>query len=264
MDLGISGRTALVTGADSGIGWHTARMLIEEGAQVAVTDLKQDDIAAAAERLPSEDIPAIAADLTNPDDVARLRDDAIVALGRVDILVHSAATLGARGPFHEIDEDGWRSTLDTDLLAAVRVVRAFIDPMRAAGWGRIVLLASEDGQQPYPQALPYGVSKSGVLGLGKGLSKAYGGEGVLVNAVSPAFIESPMTDTMMQRLAQERGISVQEAIEAFLREERPFLVLRRRGKPEEVASMITFLCSERASFVTGSNCRVDGGAVPTI
>lgn len=266
MDLGITDRTALVTGGDSGIGLAAARLLLAEGARVVLTDQVPDRLAAAAADLGAgEDrLLPVVADLTVPGDVDRLLDRARAAFGDPGILVHAAGVTGAQGPFHEIDDAGWARTLEVDLLAAVRVVRAVLGGMRAAGWGRVVLLASEDGVQPYADELPYCASKAGVLALAKGLSKAYGADGVLVNAVSPAFIATPMTDAMMDARAQERGTDREEAIASFLAEERPGIVHRRRGEAGEVAAVIGFLVSERASFVTGANYRVDGGSVATV
>ncbi|ROS73357.1 SDR family NAD(P)-dependent oxidoreductase [Cellulomonas sp. PhB143] len=263
MDLGITGRAALVTGADSGIGLATARHLLAEGARVVLTDLDAGRLADAAAGLGGEHT-TIAADLTVPDDVGRLLEEARAAYGDPEILVHCAGITGPQGPFHELDDDAWRTTLDVNLFSAVRVVRGVVGAMREAGWGRIVLVASEDGVQPYVDELPYCASKAGVLSLTKGLSKAYGPDGVLVNAVSPAFVETPMTDAMMEARAQERGTDVDEAVESFLDEERPLMALKRRGRPDEVAAVAAFLCSERASFVNGSSYRVDSGSVATI
>jgi NAD(P)-dependent dehydrogenase (short-subunit alcohol dehydrogenase family) len=263
VDLGITGRTALITGADSGIGKETARLLLAEGVRVVITDVDADALRQAADEL-GEGVTAIAADLTDAADVDRLKAEVTAAIGDPAILVNAAGITGAQGLFHEIDEEGWRSTLEIDFFAVVRVVRAFVDGMRSAGWGRIVLLASEDAVQPYVDELPYCAAKAAVLSLTKGLSKSYGSEGVLVNAVSPAFIASPMTDKMMEKRADENGTSFDEAVESFLEEERPGMELGRRGEVAEVASVIAFLCSERASFVNGSNYRVDAGSVATI
>lgn len=264
MDLGISGRTALVTGADSGIGWHTARLLLEEGVRVAVSDKDADALRESAARLPGE-VVTVAADLTSRDEVAALKKGVEEGLGGApDIIVAAAGITGAQGMFHEIDDEGWTSTVEVDLMGPVRTVKAFIDGMRPKGWGRIVLLTSEDAFQPYADEIPYCAAKAGVLALMKGLSKTYASEGILVNSVAPAFISTPMTDAMMTKRADENGTDVDEAIRSFLEEERPGMELGRRGEPEEVAAAIVFLCSERASFVNGATLRVDAGSVQTI
>ncbi len=266
MDLGIAGKTALVTGGDSGIGWHTARELLAEGARVALTDLDQDqlDQAALALDAPEGRLVAFAADITSAQSLQRLHAGVHESLGDIDILVQSAGITGAQGQFHEISDQGWVDTITTDLLGPVRVVREFLPDLRSHGWGRIVFLTSEDAVQPYDDELPYCSAKAGVLALAKGLSRSYAREGLLVNAVSPAFIRTPMTDAMMDKRAKQLGVSLEEAIASFLDDKRPYMELKRRGEPEEVAAVIAFLCSERASFVNGSNYRVDSGSVATI
>ena len=266
MDLGISGKIALVSGADSGIGWHTAGLLLDEGVTVVITDKDQDALDAAAARLeaPEGRLHAFAADITDVAAVAELHDRVMSAVGDIDILVQSAGITGAQGLFHEIDDEGWRNTIEVDLLGPVRLVSAFLSSLRVGGWGRIVFVASEDAVQPYDDELPYCAAKAGILALAKGLSRSYALEGLLVNAVSPAFIRTPMTDAMMDKRAEQLGTSQDEAIESFLDEERPYMELKRRGEPDEVAAVIAFLCSERASFVNGSNYRVDSGSVATI
>lgn len=266
MDLGISGKKALVTGADSGIGWETARLLLAEGVTVVMSDKDQESLDEAAARLdaPSGSLFAFAADITSVEDLEELSDKVQGAVGDIDILVQSAGVTGAQGKFHEIDDEGWTSTIDIDLLGPVRLVRQFLAALRQGGWGRLVFLASEDAVQPYDDELPYCAAKAGILALSKGLSRSYASEGLLVNAVSPAFIHTPMTDAMMEKRSEERGEPKEEAIQSFLEEERPYMELGRRGEPEEVAAVIAFLCSDRASFVNGSNYRVDSGSVATI
>lgn len=263
MNLGIEGRIALVTGADSGIGFETASQLLAEGVTVVISDIDQAQIDDAAQRLGGK-VHAIAADLTRPESVKALRDRIIEEVGVPQILVNAAGVTGATGLFHEIEEAGWQKTLDIDFFGVVRLVQAFINDIRATGWGRIVLTASEDAVQPYVDELPYCAAKAAILSLSKGLSKTYAKEGVLVNAVSPAYIATPMTDAMMEKRAKEKGTSFDEAVHSFLDEERPFIELKRRGRADEVAAVILFLCSEKASFVNGSNYRVDAGSVATI
>lgn len=266
MDLGIQGRTALVFGGDSGIGWNTARILLAEGATVVVTDLDQGRLDTSADQLeaPAGKLFAFAADVTDARSLATLHDRVRDAVGEIDILVQSSGITGAQGLFHEVDEQGWLDTIDVDLMGPVRITREFIGDLRNGGWGRIVYLVSEDASQPYDDELPYCAAKAGVLSFAKGLSRSYASEGLLVNTVSPAFIHTPMTDAMMDERAKERGTSFDEAVTSFLDEQRPYMELGRRGEPEEVANVVAFLCSDLASFVNGSNYRVDSGSVATI
>lgn len=266
MDLGIQGRTALVFGGDSGIGWNTARILVAEGATVVVTDLDQGRLDTSADQLeaPPGKLFAFAADVTDAGSLAALHDRVRDAVGEIDILVQSSGITGAQGLFHEVDEQGWLDTIDVDLMGPVRITREFIADLRNGGWGRIVYLVSEDASQPYDDELPYCAAKAGVLSFAKGLSRSYASEGLLVNTVSPAFIHTPMTDAMMDKRAKERGTSFDEAITSFLDEQRPYMELGRRGEPEEVANVVAFLCSDLSSFVNGSNYRVDSGSVATI
>lgn len=266
MDLNLTGRVAVITGGDSGIGLATARRLLDEGATVVVTNKDQADVDRAVAELGAPDgrLYGFAADVLVPTQVAELARQVAGAVGDIHILVQSVGITGATGMFHEIDDAGWDETLGTNLMGPVRTTRAFLPGMRRNGWGRIVFVSSEDAEQVYPEEIPYCASKAGLLALSKGLSKTYAKEGILVNAVSPAFIATPMTDAMMEQRAEELGVSFEEAIESFLEEKRPGIEMQRRGEPEEVADVIAFLCSERASFVNGANWRVDGGSVQTI
>src|SRR6195952_917720 len=266
MDLGVTGKKALITGADSGIGWHTARLLLAEGGTVVISDKDQAELDKAATKLkaPDDRLFAFAADITSVDSLHALHESVAEAVGEIDILVQAAGVTGAQGLFHEVTDEGWTKTIETDLIGPVRLTREFLPDLRNGGWGRLVYLASEDAVQPYDDELPYCAAKAGVLALAKGLSRSYATEGLLVNAVSPAFIATPMTDAMMQKRAVELGTSFDEAISSFLDQERPYLELKRRGRAEEVAAVVAFLCSERASFVNGSNYRVDSGSVATI
>ena len=266
MDLGIAGRVAVVTGGDSGMGFKTAEYLLREGVKVVLTDIDDARLQKAAERLtPFGEVRVVAADLSGMKGAEVLKAFADMAFDdKPTILVTAAGITGASGDFLDIDDDGWLEALQIDLMAAVRATRAFIPHMREAGWGRVVLFSSEDAVQPYVEELPYAAAKAGIMNLAKGLSKAYGPDGVLVNSVAPAFIATPMTDAQMEKKSKEKGISFDEAVQQTLDEERPGIVAKRRGKAEEVAAMVAFLCSEQASFVTGAYVRVDGGSVMTV
>lgn len=265
MDLGLNGKVAVVTGGDSGIGKATAARLAREGAKVAIIDKTSEPLNLAAKEIgESEQVLAIQADLTKLDEVENAKQQVIERFGTVHILVHAAGITGSSKDFLELSDRDWYETIEIDLMGAVRTCRAFIPAMQKEGWGRVILLGSEDALQPYPEEMPYCACKAGVLNLAKNLSKAYAKDGVLVNTVSPAYIATPMTDAMMEKRSQQMSVSFDEAIASFLEQNRPYLELERRGRPEEVADVIAFLCSERSSFVLGANWRVDGGSVASI
>lgn len=266
MDLGISGRTAVVTGGAGGMGRHITRMLLEEGVHVVMVDKDESDLKDAVAWLP-DGLPApltVPCDLSSDKAARELAATVADLAGEVDILVSGAGITGATGPFHEITDDDWVEAITTNLLSAVRVTRAFLPSLRQGGWGRVVYINSEDAVQPYDDELPYCASKAGLLSFARGLARAYADEGLLVNSVSPAFVETPMTDAMMEKRSKERDESFDEAVQSFLAEERPYMELGRRGKPEEVAAVVVFLCSALASFVNGANYRVDAGSVATL
>lgn len=265
MDLGLKGKVAVVTGGDSGIGKATAELLAREGAKVALFGRTLESVEQTAQTINQfGEVLAVQADLTQLQEVEAARRRVIDHFKTVHILVHAAGMTGATGDFLELSDEDWYESIEVNLMAAVRTCRAFIPAMREMGWGRVILLSSEDAVQPYPEDLPYCACKAGVLNLAKGLSKAYGKDGVLVNTVSPAFIATPMTDAMMKERAAQMSVGFDEAIDSFLAQNRPDLELHRRGKVEEVANVIAFLCSEQSSFVLGANWRVDGGSVATI
>ncbi len=263
MDLQIKGRAAVITGAAGGMGLATARILLDEGVDLLLTDIDEDQLAQSVDKLDGGDrVRSVVADLTSQAGADTVRD---AADWDIDILVHTAGVTGAKGdPLRDITEEDWEHAWQTDFMSGVRMSKALVPPMLERGWGRVVFVTSENVAQPYPDEMVYNAAKAAVLTLVKGMGQRYAPKGVLVNAVAPAFIATDMTDGMMEKRADEQGVSFDEAVASFLDEERPHLVLDRRGKPEEVAAVIAFLCSERASFVVGSNYRVDGGSVLAI
>lgn len=265
MDLGLKGKVALVTGAASGIGKETTRLLLKEGATVVMTDLDHEQLKETAQDMTeNENLLYFPADIRSPESLSQLHEYVRKSIGKIDILVQNAGVTGAQGLFHTLSDEDWVYTIEQDLHGPVRVTREFLPDLRANGWGRIIFISSENAVQPYDNELPYDSAKAGVLSFAKGLSRSYATEGLLVNTVSPAFIETPMTDRMMEKRSDEKDVSFDEAVESFLDEERPHIELKRRGQVEEVAAVIAFLCSERASFVNGANYRVDGGSVATL
>ena len=263
MDMKIKGRLALISGATGGLGMATAQELAEEGVKLFLTDTDGDKLADAAKSVGDAVVGHRAADLTLQDEVQALADEA-AGHGGVDILVHMAGITGAKGDPLEMKFDDWFSCWNTNFMSGVRMTQALVPAMVDQGWGRVVFVTSENAVQPYPDEAVYNASKAALLSYTKALSLPYGPRGVLVNSVMPAFIESPMTDGMMDKRAEALGVSKDEAIKSFLDEERPYLSLKRRGQADEVAAVAALLCSDRASFTNGSAWRADGGAVAAI
>lgn len=265
MDFGIKGKVAVITGGDSGMGKATAKLLAAEGVKIALVDKTTEPLKETVEEISKigEVIP-VSADLTKLEDVEAAKQQILDRFGTVHILVNCAGITGSTKEFLELTDEDWYETINVDFMAAVRVCRAFVPVMQKEGWGRIVLIGSEDAAQPYPDEMPYCAAKAAILNFAKNLSQVCAKDGILVNSVSPAFIATPMTDKMMKKRAEEMGVSFDEAIETFLAEKRPHLELKRRGKAEEVAAVIAFLCSEHSSFVVGANYRVDGGSVASV
>lgn len=263
MDLQLQDKIAVVTGADSGMGLATARVLAEHGAKVILSDLDQAVLDQTAGEMKGTVIP-LAADLRSTAAVEALSETIKQRVGPVHILAHFAGTSGESGDFLTLTDEDWLKTLEIDLMAAVRVARAFIPHMLEHGWGRVLFVTSENAVQPYPEETPYNASKAAVLNLSKGLSKAYATKGILVNSLAPAFVETPMTDEMMHKQAKELGVSFDEAVEWFLENKRPHIEVKRRGQVEEVAPIAAFLCSPLSSYVNGANWRVDGGSVASL
>src|SRR5215210_499672 len=241
MDLGITGRTAVVTGASRGIGAATARMLEEEGARVmAVSRSEGMDVTAldAAERIAGK------------------------LGGAPDILVNNAGTSFAR-ELDDLTEEDWQSQWELHVMASMRLMRAFAPRMAERGWGRIVNVTSSAGKRPSLTNAAYSVTKAAQASLSRIFSDTYGPQGVLVNAVAPGPVASSLwmdEGGLADQTATARGLSREESVKV----QEGKTTLGRFGTPEEIASAVVFLCSERAADVTGAHWSVDGGTVATI
>jgi NAD(P)-dependent dehydrogenase (short-subunit alcohol dehydrogenase family) len=259
MDLGIDGRACIVTGASRGIGLATARLLSAEGARVLLVARDEQALSEARSSLVFESA-ALAADVTDPAAAERIVDECEQRFGAVDVLVSGAGTSRARA-LEQLADEEWDEQWQLHVMASMRLMRAAAPRMADRGWGRIVNVGSSSGKRPSLTNAAYSVTKAAQHALSRVFADTYAGRGVLVNAVAPGPVETPlwMAEGGLADQAAEAGeISRDEALE----QARAKIPLGRFGTPDEIAAVIAFLCSERAANVTGATWSADGGAVP--
>ncbi len=258
MDLGLKGKVALVTGGSRSIGRAIAVSLLKEGARVMVSSLdpmRLEATRAALEKDPGGEVKAKAANLERDDEVRELVETVLHAFGQLDILVNCAGTV-IPGDFLALDEERWSQVFEQKLNGYVRCARHAIPAMKARRQGRIINISGLAAREGGVNTLPIGVNNAAVLNLTNTLAMALAPDNILVNAVVPHIINTDRQDETMREFAALTGRP-----EADIRKERVAkLPLGRMGRPEEVADVVTFLASERTSFVTGAAWHVDGGA----
>ena len=243
MDLSLAGKACIVTGASRGIGAATARMLEEEGARVLRVSRSGE----------------FECDVTDPDAGERIVAECLSRFGGVDVLVNNAGTSRARS-LEDLTEEDWAEQWELNVMAPMRLMSAVAPRMADAGEGRIVNVTSSSGKRPSPRNAAYSVTKAAQLSLSRVFADRWAGTGVLVNAVAPGPVATPLwmaEGGLADQSAEQEGISREEALEQAAAK----IPLGRLGSEDEIAAVIVFLCSRHASNVTGAAWAADGGAV---
>lgn len=263
MDLGIKGRAALVTGASRGIGFETARQFLEEGVRVTICSRNAETLEQARCELAQAtggELHAVVSDMSRSEDVSKLVASAQQRFGTIDILVNNAGQMYS-GRFDVMTDEGLRQQLETKLFGFLRAIRLVYPIMKAQRWGRIVNMIGGAGKEPDPYMFGSGITNSGLLNITKSLSTEFGEDNVLVNAVCPGWVDTDLWRRNAQGLATELGAASEgEARRLAARKN----ALNRFGRPQELANAIVFLCSERASYITGVSLNLDGGRLKSL
>jgi len=252
MDLGLSGKLALVAAASRGLGRACAEELVREGARVAICARDAAALEATAREIGAH---GIVADLARRGEAEAFVERAATDLGGVDILVTNAGG-PPPGRFEDHTEATWRAAVDLNLLSVVSLVRAAVPHLRRRGGGRIVNLVSIAAKQPIANLVLSNSIRAAVIGLGKTLATELGPDGILVNNVCPGRIATDRLRDLDRDLAARTGRSPEEVARDLCRA----IPLQRYGRPEELAALVAFLCSQRASYITGATILVDGGS----
>jgi len=255
MNLQLENKTALVTGSTKGIGFAIARLLAAEGANVIVNGRSSTSARAAAERLGPK-AHGVAADVSTAAGCAEL----VRQLPAVDILVNNAGIFEPK-PFAEIPDADWERFYQVNVLSGVRLTRAYLPGMFQKNWGRVIFISSESGVQIPEEMIHYGMTKAAELALVNGIAQLTKNTGVTVNAVLPGPTASEGVSDFVSSLATEAKQTAAEFEKEFFRNVRPTSLLQRFATVEEVANLVTYLCSPLASATNGAAVRVDGGVL---
>ncbi len=260
MNLGIRDKKALVTGSTKGIGFAAALGLAQEGARVWINGRTAQAVKSACghirEQLPNAKVEGINADLGSAAGCNAVIDQ----LPAVDILVNNLGIFEPK-PFEEIPDEDWLRFFEVNVLSGVRLSRHYLPGMRGRDWGRILFIASESAVQIPEEMIHYGMTKTAQVSVARGLAETTKGTGVTVNSVLPGPTRSEGVETFVQQIADQQGMTFDEMEQEFFANIRPSSLIQRFATTEEVANMIVYLSSQRASATNGAAVRVDGGVV---
>ncbi len=259
MDLQLARKLALVSGSTAGIGFAIATVLAREGAAVIVNGRSQDSVDEAAARIKAETggkVHGFAGDLST----AAAADECARQYPEVEILVNNLGIYEPK-PFEEIPDADWLRFFEVNVMSGVRLARLYLPAMRRKNWGRIIFISSESGIQIPPEMIHYGMTKTAILGLSRGLAEAVAATGITVNSILPGPTKSRGVTDFVGKLAKAEGKSFAEFETVFFEKFRPTSLIKRFASPDEVAALVTYIASPVASATTGAALRVDGGVV---
>lgn len=260
MDLQLAGKRAFVSGSTAGIGLTIARALLDEGAEVVINGRTAPRVEAALATLRAAAKGAkargVVADLGTERGCAQVRAE----VPHVDVLVNNVGIFDAK-PFEQIPDAEWLRFFEVNVLSGVRLSRAYLPGMRERNWGRILFISSESGLQIPAEMVHYGMTKTAQLSIARGIAETLRGTGVTANAILPGPTRSEGVGQFVEGLAQQQKVSAAEVERRFFEQMRPTSLLQRFETPEEVAGLVAFVASPRASAINGAALRVDGGVV---
>ena len=255
IDLSLEGKNAVVTGASLGIGAAVVKMLSDQGASVTFCARTKDSVEELSKYKTKGKgtVKGLIADMGEENSTNEFIET-VQSAGPTDILINNVGSSPSRNFLYMTDDD-WRSLHELNLLSAVRCTRAFLPHMREQKWGRVVMVSSSAGKYPNAALIDYGATKAAMISISKSLAKKYGADGVLINSVLPGLIHT----AMWERAANEIAEAVGSTAESVIENNGKGVPVGRYGTSEEVASLIVFLCSNAASYVSGTSIEVDGG-----
>ncbi|HLB08870.1 MAG TPA: SDR family oxidoreductase [Gemmatimonadaceae bacterium] len=263
MDLQLNGKTALVSGSTLGIGLAIASTLAREGATVIVNGRTQTHVDEAIARItkdnPNAKLRSAAGDLSTVQGIESVDK----SFPDVDILVNSLGAFEAKS-FFDITDADWQHMWDVNVVAGVRLSRQYMRGMLGRNWGRIIFISSEAALNLSGAALHYGVTKTAVLGLSRGLAELTVGTAVTVNAVLPGPTRTEAMDEWLKGLAQQKGLTVSQAERNYFDTERPASLIRRFADPSEIAALVAYVASPLSAVTNGASLRADGGIIHSI